>query len=435
MEVQQPGDIHATLALSYEEALNGTTRVLSLPGGRQTTIPIPAGIRDGQEIRLAGLGESIMGGPAGSLILTIAVAPAASWYAPSSIIGASEYPTEFIGASPIPPPPPSFPSPPNTPSVGSNSMSTPHPQQGTGTDYSYPSPYTSSPQYPQHPRPQRRRLSGKLSIFIAVPVLLLLIGSGVIYYTAAVQPASLHTAATATAQAHSQETAQANATATASAQAIAQGTANANATATAQINANVTATTTALQNTYTQATSGTPAISDPLNRQDQYRWDVSPPNCVFTAGAYHVADITTNDFYTCTPNNQFPNFGNFALQVQMTILKGDYGGIFFRADSTGSNFYIFTIYPDSTYFFQVYKNNNLLKTISNAHSSVFKTSTNQANLITVIARGSSFSFYINGQFVTSANDSTFSSGQMGVLAGDDTHAAEVAFSNLKVWNA
>jgi hypothetical protein len=312
-------------------------------------------------------------------------------------------------------------------------MSTPHPTQGTGTDYAYSSPYTSTPQYPG-PQ-QRRRLSGKLPILIAGLVLLLLIGSGLIYYVAAVQPGSLHTAATATAQAHIQGTAQANAQATASAQAIAQGTARVNATATAQVIANETATATTLQNNYAQATSGTPAISDPLSQQDQYNWDVSSPNCVFTSGAYHVSDMTTNDFYTCTPNNQFPNFGNFTLQVQMTILKGDYGGIFFRTDSTGSNFYIFTVYPDGTYFFQVYKNNNLLKTISNAHSSAFKIGPNQPNLITVIARGNSFSFYINGQFVTSANDSTFSSGQMGVLAGDDTHAAEVAFSNLKVWNA
>src|SRR5947199_7683999 len=74
---QQNGDIRATLALSQEEARNGTSRTLNMPGGRQVVVPIPAGIGNGQEIRLEGQGEpSAYGGSRGSLILTIAIAPA-----------------------------------------------------------------------------------------------------------------------------------------------------------------------------------------------------------------------------------------------------------------------------------------------------------------------------------------------------------------------
>src|SRR5207237_2802139 len=72
---QQGEDIRATLALSQAEVRNGTTRTLNLPRGRRITLPIAAGTRDGQVIRLPGQGEpSVYGGPAGDLILTIAVA-------------------------------------------------------------------------------------------------------------------------------------------------------------------------------------------------------------------------------------------------------------------------------------------------------------------------------------------------------------------------
>src|SRR5947209_5207831 len=75
LQGQQGEDIRATLALSQAEVRNGTTRTLNLPRGRRITLPIAAGTRDGQVIRLPGQGEpSPYGGPSGDLILTIAVA-------------------------------------------------------------------------------------------------------------------------------------------------------------------------------------------------------------------------------------------------------------------------------------------------------------------------------------------------------------------------
>ena len=67
-------DIRATLAISQAEALSGTSRTLTLPGGRQVTVPVPGGARDGQVVRLEGLGEaSPDGGEAGALILALLV--------------------------------------------------------------------------------------------------------------------------------------------------------------------------------------------------------------------------------------------------------------------------------------------------------------------------------------------------------------------------
>ncbi len=67
-------DIRATLAISRTEAQTGTSRALTLPGGRKVRVSVPAGTQDGQVIHLEGQGElSSSGGPAGTLVLTIAV--------------------------------------------------------------------------------------------------------------------------------------------------------------------------------------------------------------------------------------------------------------------------------------------------------------------------------------------------------------------------
>jgi len=81
------GEIRATMALSTTEALNGTSRTLILPGGRQVSVLIPAGVHDGQELQFAGLGESPpWGGPPSALILSIAVTSAEQDLSPGQVL-------------------------------------------------------------------------------------------------------------------------------------------------------------------------------------------------------------------------------------------------------------------------------------------------------------------------------------------------------------
>ena len=74
----EPGrsDIHAALTISEAEALTGTHRLLTLPGGRHVSVTVPAGTQEGQIIRLEGqiVAES-SGESRGALILTITIAP------------------------------------------------------------------------------------------------------------------------------------------------------------------------------------------------------------------------------------------------------------------------------------------------------------------------------------------------------------------------
>jgi curved DNA-binding protein len=67
-------DHEAVLELSLQEAARGGRRRVSLGGGRDFEVDIPAGVRDGQRIRLAGEGGQGMGaGPSGDLLLRVRV--------------------------------------------------------------------------------------------------------------------------------------------------------------------------------------------------------------------------------------------------------------------------------------------------------------------------------------------------------------------------
>ena len=68
-------DLHATLTISLPEAAKGSTARVSLPTGKEIEVKIPAGIADGQQIRLKGQGWPSAHGRAGDALITVNVAP------------------------------------------------------------------------------------------------------------------------------------------------------------------------------------------------------------------------------------------------------------------------------------------------------------------------------------------------------------------------
>lgn len=82
-------------------------------------------------------------------------------------------------------------------------------------------------------------------------------------------------------------------------------------------------------------------LDDSLEQNTQdYNW-LESNNCVFRDGSYHASIAESNHSAFCLA--QKPLLTNFVFQVRMTIIAGDKGGIFFRANSV-SNFTIIFIF-------------------------------------------------------------------------------------------
>jgi len=243
---------------------------------------------------------------------------------------------------------------------------------------------------------QRRGLSVERILLLIIIALAISGVSGVIYYATAVRPANLHVQATSVAQNFL----------TAQAQSMTP------------------------EGIYTQATRGKPVINDPLSNPNNNSWQ-NTFECTFTGGAYHVTVNQVARSHACFARG---NFSDFAFQVQMTIINGPSGGLVFRSDGLLSRYYIFGITAGGVYALVLGKENFQGGTLNSSSSPAIKAGPNQSNLLTVVARGSNIYLYINKQFVASVHDSTYSSGQIGLLATSFTNpSANVAFSNAQVW--
>jgi hypothetical protein len=286
-------------------------------------------------------------------------------------------------------------------------------------------------------RPQRRAgLSRGMTILLVILALLIMSsGFALIYYSTVYHPNQLHMQATATSQTSQTMVARVTATANAQATATAVAIVNATATAQAQATANVIATATALQNIYTSATQGTPALSESLGFNTGSNWDEDQAQggggCSFTGGAYQASLYSKGFYFTCIANHT--NFSNFAFQVQMKIIRGDSGGLVFRGNNAAAKFYVLRVGRDGTYDLFTTKDMTHSTSLAYGNSPSINKNLGQGNLLAVIARGSSIYFYINKQYVGSMTDGTYQSGQIGVLAEDNTNPTDVAYSNLQVW--
>lgn len=68
-------DVSAAVTITLLEAASGTRKRVRLPTGKEVEVKIPAGLTEGQQIRLRGQGLPGPGGSAGDALVTVAIAP------------------------------------------------------------------------------------------------------------------------------------------------------------------------------------------------------------------------------------------------------------------------------------------------------------------------------------------------------------------------
>lgn len=297
----------------------------------------------------------------------------------------------------------------------------------------------TEPEQPRRPRSKRGLFLALLAL-AALVIISVPIGYAILNHTLpGISTPTTQTTGTAGAQSPTgnlTQTAQSatGATATAHAQATATGIAGATATANAQATATVGPIQTATAGNLVYQDS----LTNPNNPATQNaNWDQNS-QCAFADDGYHVLQPASIPYFKgCREQNN--TYGDLAISVDVTLLSGHSGGVFFRL---GTNLignydgYLFEI--DSQGHYKISREQgatvNPLKDWSAGPA--LHTGYHVTNLLQLIARGSTFLFYANGKYLAQVQNSYYNQpGEIGFLAtsvsgGDD---AEVVYSNLKVY--
>ncbi len=238
-------------------------------------------------------------------------------------------------------------------------------------------------------------------------------------------------------------TAQAFANATQQAQ-HASATAIAGVTVTAQAYASATA------GVIQTATTGTAVYHDALNNANnadtvQEQWDTNS-NCVFASDGYHIKSGTSllNDGELQGCLEKGVRYNNMTVSVDMTIVSGHSGGVFFRVNTKTLGAYAGYLFEvDNTGRYKISKSSNFSTGTGDATlqdwtpSPALKVSAK--NTLQFIANGNTLSFYANGVYLTTLQDkdNTFTDGYIALLATTATGGedADIVYSNLNIYAA
>lgn len=190
---------------------------------------------------------------------------------------------------------------------------------------------------------------------------------------------------------------------------------------------------------------GSLVLNDPLaNNSQGNQWDESSDGlgnaCRFSGGTYQVVRAP---HYGGACFERANTFGDFTFQVEVTFHQHsstqDSAGIVFRADpgNPGSNNYELALYASGLYFLAICRANgsgaDCSQTVFRGTCHICHFGASQTNRLAIVARGTSFTFYVNGQKLASGTDSTYSQGLIG-LDGSALNAPSImAYRNARLW--
>ncbi|HZR43415.1 MAG TPA: serine/threonine-protein kinase [Ktedonobacteraceae bacterium] len=176
--------------------------------------------------------------------------------------------------------------------------------------------------------------------------------------------------------------------------------------------------------------SGPLVYSSSLSAQDAKQWDVinftDNGYCHFDDNSYHIYMPASKDYIVACFARQSNFIGDFTMTVSMTLNQGFMIGILFRTNS--SNQYRLRISPDGSW--------NLVDQsaiLSQGTSPAIK-GLGQSNTIKVIARGTTYYMYVNGQLLASAFADTANGGMIGFFTvSSPTQTGDARFTSISVW--
>ena len=292
----------------------------------------------------------------------------------------------------------------------------------------------------------RQTSSGPKTIVFALIALIILLGtSGGIVFSHYQYTINSHNATTTAstanqtviAQNHATGTAKANATATAQANATA--TAQIISTATAQADATVAAQATAIA----QGQLFEPTASEAINEHFAIDFATNPNgwqsqnganfSCILSKVGYSLTETAKKSSEACFA--EYQSFNDFTYQVAFKITGGDCAGITFRSDRGNANYYAFYICTNHFFYFSKYANNQITPTSDTGSSNNIRTGPTDINVIAVVAKGDGLHFFVNSnQFIYSTPDSSYTGGEIGVIAVDQSKPTSVVFLTAQVYN-
>ncbi len=186
-----------------------------------------------------------------------------------------------------------------------------------------------------------------------------------------------------------------------------------------------------------------PASSPTDYLADSDAWPVDNVNYFFKHGQYHIKNKSPN-VATAFYNSGNNLFANFRLTITTTEVHGsfdsaDFYGIIFRSSTNQNSYYFFEIDTccSGGLFELLYYNGQSKQKVgwkSLENSPLASSNLSQTNVITIVAKGNSFQFYVNGKSVgkpiTDHSGGALLSGELGL--GVEEQNTEVAFSQLHI---
>lgn len=435
----EPGkQMHMVLAVSQAEALAGVSCPVITPDKQQITVKVPPNAHAGQTFQIARAGQSsASGGPRGTLLVTLAIRPTPNENQP--VVEQLRHLSSDIQALQTQPAE-------NHQQLQQQLEALDRKVTHIFNTYSEEDVTLQGPgDFPDY---VRKHLSPGLAMVLAVLALIAILGDGILATTlnrAIVSNGSTNIQAIASID--SQLTATANAYA--STQATATGIAQATAT-TVQANALARAIqdatdAQAIPTQYHIVTNDSTNLifNDLVYTSDIGQWsetDQSNGNdqaCYFdkTDNLYHAQMISKHGTpYLCqtsTAAGIVSTGSTFVLQVQMTILEGDVGGVAFGL--TDNSFCYFYISQYGQYEVGV---NNIPFSPGPGQSNAIRKGlgANNSNLLAVVANNNTLTFYVNLQPIFSIQGVQVASpGKLAVIARSNGSPTNIGYQKLKIW--